>query len=65
MPEGAIDMFVNVTSFQEMALDQVNSYLEAADRVATGGAIYLRNDWEGVRSRQADYRVPPRGSRYS
>jgi hypothetical protein len=58
MTEGAIDLFVNVASFQEMGEDQVNSYLEVVNRVAAGGAVYLRNDWEGARSRYANYKVP-------
>ncbi len=58
MTEGAIDLFVNVASFQEMSEDQVNGYLEVMARVAAGGGGYLRNDWEGVHSRFADYRVP-------
>jgi hypothetical protein len=58
MTEGAIDLFVNVASFQEMDDDQVNGYLEVITRVAFGGAVYLRNDWEGARSRYANYKVP-------
>lgn len=58
MTEGAIDLFVNVASFQEMGEDQVNDYLKVVGRVASGGAVYLRNDWEGARSRYANYRIP-------
>ncbi|MEK6537057.1 MAG: hypothetical protein AABZ63_06195, partial [Actinomycetota bacterium] len=53
-----IDLFVNVASFQEMDEDQVNGYLEVVTRVASGGAVYLRNDWEGARSRYSNYKVP-------
>lgn len=58
MTEGAIDLFMNVASFQEMGEKQVNSYLGVVNRVASGGAVYLRNDWEGARSRYANYEVP-------
>lgn len=56
--DAAIDVFVNVASFQEMEVQQVNAYLAVIARVAEGGVVYLRNDWDGARSRYADYDVP-------
>jgi putative sugar O-methyltransferase len=41
--DGAIDVFVNVASFQEMTREQVTAYLGLADRTARH--VYLQERW--------------------
>jgi putative sugar O-methyltransferase len=43
----AIDIVVNIASFQEMTKEQVASYLTIIDHKATGGHLYTRNLWKG------------------
>lgn len=42
--KGAIDIFINVTSFQEMTAEQVKKYLEIIDDRIGSGFVYLRNN---------------------
>jgi hypothetical protein len=58
LPANAIDLMMNVASFQEMTADQVNSYLEIFDEVAFGGHVYLRNEYIGGASRIDKYHFP-------
>jgi putative sugar O-methyltransferase len=54
----ALDLMVNVASFQEMKAAQVNRYLEIFDDVVLGGHVYLRNEYIGGASRIDEYRFP-------
>ncbi len=58
LPANAVDLMVNVASFQEMNADQVNRYLEIFDELAFGGHVYLRNEYIGGSSRVDEYRLP-------
>ncbi|MBI4291246.1 MAG: putative sugar O-methyltransferase [Betaproteobacteria bacterium] len=58
LPANAVDLMVNVASFQEMSADQVNRYLAIFDEVVFGGHVYLRNNYVGVSSRVDQYRIP-------
>ena len=58
LPANAVDLMVNVASFQEMNADQVNRYLEIFDELALGGHVYLRNEYIGGASRIDEYRFP-------
>lgn len=58
LPANAVDLMVNVASFQEMNADQVNRYLEIFDELAFGGHVYLRNEYIGGSSRVDEYRFP-------
>jgi len=58
LPANALDLMVNVASFQEMNAGQVNRYLEIFDEVAFGGHVYLRNEYIGGSSRVDEYRFP-------
>ena len=59
---GAIDILVNVASFQEMPADQVNEYLRIFDRIIERGAVYLRNNAFSKfgLAGPKDYRIPSR-----
>jgi putative sugar O-methyltransferase len=57
---GAIDVFVNVASFQEMAPEQVNGYLRLFDVKLTAGFVYLRNTKRDLMSGVGDYDFPAR-----
>ncbi len=46
--DGALDVVVNVASFQEMTRDQVDRYFGHIDAKATGGRLYLRQLWTGA-----------------
>lgn len=58
LPANAVDLMVNVASFQEMNADQVNRYLQIFDEVAFGGHVYLRNEYIGGCSSIDQYRFP-------
>ena len=45
--DSSIDLFVNVSSFQEMTLEMVTSYLGIIDRVAKNGSFYTRQRLKG------------------
>jgi hypothetical protein len=55
---GSVDVMVNIASFQEMTIEQVNCYLDIFGKVARGGYIYLRNEIAGAASRVQDYQLP-------
>ncbi len=55
---GSIDIMANIASFQEMPASQVNAYVELFDRVALGGSVYLRNNWQGVQSAYTEIAIP-------
>jgi putative sugar O-methyltransferase len=59
---GAIDILVNVASFQEMPTHQVNAYLEIFNQVIERGYVYLRNNAFSKFGLAGpnDYRIPPR-----
>lgn len=44
----ALDVVVNVASFQEMTRAQVDRYFELIDTKARGGYLYLRQLWSGA-----------------
>lgn len=50
--DGAIDLLVNVASFQEMTRDQVNAYLPIVDRVARG--VVLEERWRSPRGLEGE-----------
>jgi len=43
--DASIDLVVSVSSLHEMRFDQVEAYLRLFDRIAAGGAVYLKQ-WE-------------------
>jgi putative sugar O-methyltransferase len=43
--EGSVDLVVSVSSLHEMRRDQLETYLDLFDAVATGGVVYLKQ-WE-------------------
>jgi putative sugar O-methyltransferase len=57
---GAIDMLINVASFQEMEARQVNSYLRLFDEKLVSGYVYLRNIKKDLMSSVDEYNFPPR-----
>lgn len=57
---GSVDLFVNVSSFQEMEPEIVNGYLTEIDRCVDDGALYSFNMKCGVMSGLADFRPPVR-----
>ena len=61
---GAIDVFVNVASFQEMEARQVNSYLRLFDEKLSAGFVYLRNIKKDFMSGLSDYEFPARWEKH-
>lgn len=62
---GAVDLFVNIASFQEMTIEQVNSYLLIIDSKLNAGSVYFRNNAFskfGLAS-ATDYHMPARWKR--
>lgn len=63
---GSIDLAVTISSLQEMTPKQVGGYLELFDRVAAGGAVYLKqwetwhNPTDDVTMNIDDYPIPDR-----
>ncbi len=62
----SVDLAVSISSLQEMTADQVAKYLQLFDRVACGGAVFLkqwkswRNDQDDVTMRFEEYPIPRR-----
>lgn len=59
---GAIDILINVASFQEMPPNQVNAYITIFDEVIERGWVYLRNNnfSKFGLAEQSDYSIPAR-----
>jgi putative sugar O-methyltransferase len=65
LPAGSVDLFINISSLQEMRPEQIDMYLTFIDRL-TSGHVYLKqwkishNPDDGVLIRQSDYPIPGR-----
>jgi putative sugar O-methyltransferase len=62
LPDGSVDLFVNISSLHEMRMDQIRHYLSEIYRlVRPGGHFYLKawklskNAIEGIEVREEDY----------
>jgi putative sugar O-methyltransferase len=55
----AVDLFINVASFQEMTLEQVTKYFSIIDRT-TRDALYLQQRYQGDEVSRSSYPYHPR-----
>jgi len=46
--DGALDIVVNIASFQEMTSGQIAEYFELIGRKGAGGILYLKQLWSGM-----------------
>ena len=66
IPRGTIDLAFSISSLQEMTTEQIRNYLALVDRVAHGGAVYLKqwSSWYNPKDLTTvtfdDYNIPDR-----
>jgi len=64
LPAKCMDLFISISSLQEMRSDQIATYFRLIDHL-TGGRFYMKqwrvsqNPHDEVTIRQEDYPVPP------
>jgi len=67
LPDNCYDVIFSISSLHEMTVDQVTSYLELFDRIASAGGIVFLKQWErwtnphdAITLDFRDYRIPSR-----